>query len=184
MKNLTTSARKYVLLGLAFLISLCLLWLSILFKVKNDCYAMEEQIAESKSAITVQIRNRNDSILQLAQVIENSNKHELEVIGVVTKSRELINAGEASAATSNLLALVEDYPDLISKDEYLHLSQTIVIKNQQLANYRENYNRSVKDYRMYTRNPIIQALLKNSGYRTIDTSYLELDSEELPLSDW
>lgn len=142
-------------------------------------YSMEEQIHESQSGIDVQLKKRHDVIVQLVQVVEQFSNHEQAIIDSVTEARAQLNAGNATEALNTLNVVVENYPDITSGEQYKHLMVDISTCEQQISNYRDNYNAQVKNYRKFVRNPINNMILSFRGYEPINADYLEFESDDL-----
>lgn len=170
---------KLVLIIAGILLALGLCVFAIGVHAESRCYSMEEQISESKSGIDIQLKKRNDSIKELVQVVEQFSQHEQSIVDSVTEARAQLNGGDAEAALKTLNIVIENYPQITSGEQYMHLSTTISTCEQQIANYRDNYNQQVKTYRKYIRNPINSMILGWRGYEPIEVDYLEFDQEEL-----
>lgn len=115
------------------------------------------------------------------QVVEQFSKQELAVVDSVTEARAQLNSGDAEGALKTLNIVIENYPEITSGEQYMHLSTTISTCEQQIANYRDNYNQQVKNYRKYVRNPINKLILEWRGYEFIEVDYLEFDDSETEL---
>lgn len=166
-----------IIVGIFLALGLCAFAIGV--HVESRCYSMEEQINESKSGIDIQLKNRNDSIRELVQVVEQFSQQEQSIVDSVTEARAELNSGDAEAALKTLNIVIENYPQITSGEQYTHLSTTISTCEQQIANYRNNYNQQVKTYRKYIRNPINKMILDWRGYESIEADYLEFDQEEL-----
>lgn len=179
MKSSTSISWKLIIIIIGILLSAGVLVFMIGVSTEARANSMEEQIYESESGIDIQLKNRNDSIRELVQVVEQFSTHEQSIVDSVTKARSQLNSGDPDEALKTLSLVVENYPELTSGDQYLHLSTTISTCEQQIANYRDNYNQQVKSYRKFIRNPINRAILDFRGYEPIEVDYLEFDQEEL-----
>lgn len=180
-KNKINISWKLILIIAGILIAIIACAFAIGIHAENRCYHMEEQIKESKSGIDIQLKKRNDSIKELVQVVDQFSQHESAVVDSVTEARAQLSSGDADGALKTLNIVVENYPEIASGEQYMHLSTTISTCEQQIANYRDNYNQQVKDYRKYIRNPINKFILDWRGYEAIDVDYLEFEGDELEL---
>lgn len=187
MENKNTNATqisiswKMILIVAGILLAIVVCVFAIGIHAENRCYHMEEQIKESKSGIDIQLKKRNDSIKELVQVVEQFSKQELAVVDSVTEARAQLNSGDAEGALKTLNIVIENYPEIPSGEQYMHLSTTISTCEQQIANYQDNYNQQVKNYRKYVRNPINKLILEWRGYEFIEVDYLEFDDSETEL---
>lgn len=172
---------KMILIVAGIIAAVVLCGVAIGIHAENRCYSMEEQISESKSGIDIQLKNRNDSIKQLVQVVEQFSTQESKIVDSVTEARAQLNNGDATGALKTLNIVVENYPEITSGEQYSRLSITITTCEQQIANYRDNYNQQVKAYRKYVRNPLNKFILDFRGYDPIDAQYLEFEQDDLEL---
>lgn len=179
MEKIKNISWKLVLIIAVIVVAFIGLVWAIGVHTENRCYSMEEQISESKSGIDIQLKKRNDSIKELVQVVEQFSEHESAIVDSVTEARAQLNSGDAEEALKTLNVIVENYPQIASGDQYMHLSTTISTCEQQIANYRDNYNQQIKAYRKYIRNPINKMILEWRGYEFQSVDYLEFDQEEL-----
>ena len=170
---------KLVAIIAAIAIAFIVLIIGIGVSTEAKAYSMEEQIHESQSGIDVQLKKLHDVIVQLVQVVEQFSNHEQAIIDSVTEARAQLNAGNATEALNTLNIVVENYPEITSGEQYKHLMVEISTCEQQISNYRDNYNAQVKTYRKFVRNPINSMILSFRGYEIIDADYLEFDSEDL-----
>lgn len=170
---------KMVAIIAAIVVALILVFIAIGVGTENKAYTLEEQIHESQSGIDVQLKKRHDVIVQLVQVVEQFSNHEQDIIDSVTEARAQLNAGNSSEALNTLNLVVENYPEITSGEQYKHLMVEISTCEQQISNYRDNYNAQVKTYRKFVRNVINRMILDMRGYEIIDVDYLEFESEDL-----
>ena len=67
---------KKILISIGIVIALVLMFVIWGISVNNSVIRKEEQIKESSSSITVQLKKRSDSVKQLVQVVEEYSEHE------------------------------------------------------------------------------------------------------------
>lgn len=142
-----------------------LCWLSIilsalfiyLWMTYNGLVRKLNQVQEDFSDIDIQLKRRADLINNLVEVVKNYAKHEKAVFTTVAKYRSQIltqdtmsdmeNANHALSNISNiLLALAERYPELKADKSYQDLMNNMKDTEDSIAIYREEYNKSVKNY--------------------------------------
>lgn len=104
---------KMILIVAGIIAAVVLCGVAIGIHAENRCYSMEEQISESKSGIDIQLKNRNDSIKQLVQVVEQFSTQESKIVDSVTEARAQLNNGDATGALKTLNIVVENYPDIV-----------------------------------------------------------------------
>lgn len=97
---------KMILIVVGIIAAVVLCGVAIGIHAENRCYSMEEQISESKSGIDIQLKNRNDSIKQLVQVVEQFSTQESKIVDSVTEARAQLNSGDATGALKTLNIVV------------------------------------------------------------------------------
>jgi LemA protein len=128
----------------------------------NDLVFLRQRVAWARSNIDVALKKRIDLLPQLEAIAKGYMKYEHEVLPLLAKLRsawsmkgEGVNAaGESvsasSAATSGLLALREQYPNLKADTTTEKLMRGIVALENEIAARRDGYNAAVERYRSRT----------------------------------
>lgn len=141
----------YILLGL-LAIALAFVWATY-----NRLIQMRFRMREALSDIDVQSKRRYDLIPNLIETVKGYAKQESSVLEGVTKARtsamsssgnQLDKAGEEnmlSGALKTLFAVSENYPDLKSNTNFLHLQQELVDTENKMQASRRFYNSTVRD---------------------------------------
>jgi LemA protein len=112
---------------------------------------------EAWSGIDVQLKRRHDLIPNLVVVVETYAKHEHEVLESVTQSRNLAARDESDAerlrdenrlsgSLVTLLAVAEDYPELLANRSFADLHRQLVEIEDKLQMARRYFNGTVRDY--------------------------------------
>ncbi len=133
----------------------------------NDLVEKSENVENKYSDISVQLERRADLIPNLISTVKGYMKHEEKVIESVTSAREnLVNAKsltdkakaneELTVSLNNLIALVENYPDLKSNTNFINLSDELAGTENRIAASRKDYNNTVSEY-----NKAIKSFPKN-----------------------
>ncbi len=123
----------------------------------NDLVEKSENVENKYSDISVQLERRADLIPNLISTVKGYMKHEEKVIESVTSAREnLVNAKsltdkakaneELTVSLNNLIALVENYPDLKSNTNFINLSDELAGTENRIAASRKDYNNTVSEY--------------------------------------
>ena len=84
MKNTTW---KIPLIILAAIIAIALVGIFMIHIPQNHANSMEEQIMESKAAINIQEKRRQDLVYNLADSVKSYNKHEAETLKNIVREK-------------------------------------------------------------------------------------------------
>ena len=168
---------KKILISIGIVIALVLMFVIWGISVNNSVIRKEEQIKESSSSITVQLKKRSDSVKQLVQVVEEYSEHEQSIMASVSEARSYAESGNAEQASLIISAIAEQYPDLKASQSYNNLMNEISINENGLKDYRENYNQQVKNYKKFIRQVPNKWFLDMSGYEPVEYDYLELEDD-------
>jgi LemA protein len=128
--------------------------------IRNNMVRKKEQINSSWSQVDVVIQRRADLIPNLVNTVKGYAAHETEVFADVDRAREsLLNAhtpasriqanGQLDGALGRLLAVVENYPQLKSNENFLELQDQLEGTENRIAVERRRYNLAVQDYNTY-----------------------------------
>ena len=75
--------------------------------------------------------------------------------------------------TTAIAAVTEAYPELKSNENYKELMNELSITENLIAEYRENYNKQIKEYNRYVRKFPTRFFLNILGYETQQYQYLD-----------
>jgi LemA protein len=125
----------------------------------NGLVGLRNYIAESWSNVDTELKRRYDLIPNLVATVKGYAAHEREVLERVTELRNrcLANQGPVTdqasdevqlvGALKQLLAVVENYPQLKADQHYLKLQQELINTEDRIQAARRFYNGNVRDYR-------------------------------------
>jgi len=127
---------------------------------KNQMVTLDEQVKSNWSQVDVQLQRRADLIPNLVATVKGFAAHEEAVYGEIAKARSaLLNAqtpsdkiaanGQLDGAIGRLLAVVENYPQLKSNENFLRLQDELAGSENRIAVERRRYNETVQDYNTY-----------------------------------
>ena len=127
---------------------------------RNRMVRKNETINAAWSQVDVVLQRRADLIPNLVETVKGYAAQEVTVFGEVANARAaLLNArtpGEKIAANNRLdgaigrlLALVENYPQLKSNENFLHLQDELAGTENRIAVERRRYNEALRDYNTY-----------------------------------
>jgi LemA protein len=127
---------------------------------RNEMVRKNESINAAWSQVDVVLQRRADLIPNLVETVKGYAAQEVTVFGEVANARAaLLNArtpGEKIAANNTLdgaigrlLALVENYPQLKSNENFLRLQDELAGTENRIAVERRRYNEVLRDYNTY-----------------------------------
>ncbi|HUR92805.1 MAG TPA: LemA family protein [Gemmatimonadaceae bacterium] len=131
----------------------------------NNIQRYDEQAAQAKQQIDVQLQRRADLVPNLVATVKGYAKQEETIFIEVARARSgLVSAiqsgdpSEAAAANaqltgalSRLLVTVEAYPQLKSDQNFLRLQDELSGTENRIATARTDYNAAVSAYNTYIR---------------------------------
>lgn len=148
---------------------------------KNTAISYEEQVAAAQSDIQVQEKRRFDLIPNLVEMVKAYDKHEYDTLMAIIAVRGSSSDAAVSEITAQIAAVAEAYPELQSADNYRELMNELAVTENLIANYRSDYNRTVKSYRQYVRRFPNSTFLSLTGYEVQNYELLSFEvSEDAP----
>ncbi|HYY07813.1 MAG TPA: LemA family protein [Actinomycetota bacterium] len=138
----------WVVVALVVLVLLSLVW------IYNRLVTLRIRVDNGWSQIDVQLRRRADLIPNLVETVKGYAAHERELFERVTEARArsigASGVGEQADAENQvtsglrqLLAVVENYPDLKANQNFLALQEELVATESKIAYARQFYNDQV-----------------------------------------
>ena len=131
------------------------LWLIATF---NGLVRLRTRVQNAWADIDVQLKRRHDLIPNLIETVRGYMQHERSTIEAVTQARaQAISAGSnvaqrstaeslLTAALGNLLAVVENYPQLRAVENMQILQEQLTSTENRIAFARQFYNDEVMKY--------------------------------------
>jgi LemA protein len=138
----------WIVLGIVAFAVLALVW------IYNRLVILRTRVDNGWSQIDVQLRRRVDLIPNLVETVKGYATHERELFEHVTEARarsieasgvpDQANAeNQVTAGLRQLLAVVENYPDLKANENFLALQEELVGTESKIAYARQFYNDTV-----------------------------------------
>ncbi len=123
----------------------------------NTLVALRNHIRDAWGNIDTELKRRYDLIPNLVATVKGYAAHEKEVFERITQLRAQCMADNSAVqkqasenqlvgALQNLLAVVENYPQLKSDRNFLKLQQELVNTEDRIQAARRFYNGNVRDY--------------------------------------
>jgi LemA protein len=128
--------------------------------VRNQLVAKDQAVKAAWSQVDVVLQRRADLIPNLVETVKGYAQQEVTVFGDVDKAREaLLSAqtpsdkiaanGQLDGALGRLLAIVENYPQLKSNENFMRLQDELAGTENRIAVERKRYNETLQDYNTY-----------------------------------
>lgn len=120
----------------------------------NKLVRMKNIVKSSESKIDVVLKKRLDLIPNIVNCVKAYAEHESDTLEDVVKARNdyqngnqsLKEANNVNNKLNNLIALVENYPDLKANSEFNNLQHQLSNIEDELADQRKIYNNAVTSY--------------------------------------
>ena len=139
------------------IVVLLVLWFVFTY---NGLVAARNRTQEAWSEIDVELKRRHDLIPNLVATVKGIAQQEQTVFGDIAKARSaLLSAGtpagkiaangQLDGALGRLLAIVENYPQLKSNENFLRLQDELAGTENRIAVERKRYNDTLQDYNTY-----------------------------------
>jgi LemA protein len=127
---------------------------------RNEMVRKNEAIKQAWAQVDVVLQRRADLIPNLVATVKGYAAQEVKVFGDVASARAaLLSArtpadkiaanGQLDGALSKLLAIVENYPNLKSNQNFLALQDELAGTENRIAVERRRYNEAIQDYNAY-----------------------------------
>jgi LemA protein len=128
--------------------------------VRNALVTKNEAVKAAWSQVDIVLQRRADLIPNLVETVKGYAQQEQTVFGDIAKARSaLLSAGTPSdkiaanqqldGALGRLLAIVENYPQLKSNENFLRLQDELAGTENRIAVERKRYNDTLQDYNTY-----------------------------------
>lgn len=169
MKN-----KKMTLIIIAGVLAVLLMAFTIIMSIRNKAISLEEAIETAESDIEVQEKKRVDLVYNLADCVKEYDEHEAKILEEIAESRK--QDAKMQNVSMSIKAVAEAYPELKSNEQYKSLMNELTILENEIAQYRTAYNKSVEKYKRYVRKYPQKIILEWMGYENQDYKRLEYDA--------
>ena len=131
----------------------------------NQIQTYDENAAQAKQQISVQLQRRADLVPNLVNTVKGYAQHEEAVFTEVARARaglqgavqggdpqQMATANAAlTGALGRLIAVAEAYPQLKADQSFLRLQDELAGTENRIATSRSDYNQAVQTYNTYIR---------------------------------
>lgn len=162
-----------LIIGAALVISIGFVLFIMAVSAGNNAISKEEQVSTAVANISKEEQRRIDLFNNLVDSIEDYKDYEGDTLSKITEARTQASKGNVEAAAKTIDVVVENYPALKADSTYKIAMKEFSITENRVANNREAYNTSVKEYRRFIRKFPTSFLLGLNGYETQDFKYLD-----------
>lgn len=149
----------------------------------NKLIKLRNKVKQAESGIDVYLTQRFDLIPNLVSIVKEYTNYEEKILTEIAELREKYNKEKSlqdgeklNNECKQLIAVIENYPELKASEQYLNLQKSITKMENQLQAARRIYNMEVTDYNtainVFPRNIIAKIL----GFK--DANLFEADLPE------
>jgi LemA protein len=164
--------------------------------VRNTLVQKDQAVKAAWSQVDVVLQRRADLIPNLVETVKGYAKQEQIVFGEVAKARSaLLSAGtpqekiaanqQLDGALGRLLAIVENYPQLKSNENFLRLQDELAGTENRIAVERRRYNETLQDYNTYVQQFPNNVFGRWAGFQRNDAYFAAAEgSRQVPKVDF
>src|SRR5438874_8224092 len=151
---------KNLLIVLAVLVIIALILGGSFISRRNQMAIKREAINAAWSGVDVVLQRRADLVPNLVETVKGIAAHEETVFADVSNARAALLGARApgdriaanaqlDGALGRLLAVVENYPQIKSNENFLRLQDELAGTENRIAVERRRYNEALQDYNTY-----------------------------------
>ena len=130
----------------------------LLILMYNSLVAKKNQVENIFASVDTVLKKRYDLIPNIVASVSKYMEHEKSLLEEVTKLRSEANRPnisdehkialdtKVSSALGSIMVAVENYPELKSNENVMHLQHTLHEVEEQISAARRAYNQAVTDY--------------------------------------
>src|SRR5436305_1590465 len=164
--------------------------------VRNTLVTKNEAVKAAWSQVDIVLQRRADLIPNLVATVKGYAQQEQTVFGDIAKARSaLLSAGTPSdkiaanqqldGALGRLLAIVENYPQLKSNENFLRLQDELAGTENRIAVERKRYNDTLQDYNTYIQKFPANIWANMAGFKRNDAYFAASEgSRQVPKVDF
>jgi LemA protein len=151
---------KAVAVFIIFVLAIALIVGGSYVHSRNTMVSLNETVKSSWSEVDVNLQRRADLIPNLVETVKGYAAQEQTVFGDIARARASLLSAQTPAAKiaannqldgflGRLLAIVENYPQLKSNENFLRLQDELAGTENRIAVARKRYNDSLQAYNTY-----------------------------------
>ncbi|HVO59845.1 MAG TPA: LemA family protein [Terriglobales bacterium] len=188
-------------MGKAALVLIILVVIALIFfgqyvGVRNTLVAKNQAVKAAWSQVDIVLQRRADLIPNLVETVKGYAQQEQTVFGDIANARaSLLSAGspqqkiaanqQLDGALGRLLAIVENYPQLRSNENFLRLQDELAGTENRIAVERRRYNDALQDYNIYLQQFPHNIFASWAGFQANDAYFTASEgSRQVPKVDF
>lgn len=160
--------------------------------VRNTLVSKNEAVKSTWSQVDVVLQRRADLIPNLVETVKGIAKQEQTVFGDIANARAALLSAKSptekiaannqlDGALGRLLAIVENYPQLKSNENFLRLQDELAGTENRIAVERKRYNDTLQDYNTYVQQFPASVFAGWAGFKPNDAYFKATEgSREVP----
>jgi LemA protein len=174
-------------LPIGFIVAVAVMLLALIWVVVtyNILVRLRQQVRESWSGIDTELKRRYDLIPNLVETVRGYATHERQTLLAVTEARNRAVASTGSpqsqakdenalvANLRQLMAVVENYPDLKASGNFLALQRELANTEDRIQAARRFYNANVRD--LNTRIAVLPSNLIAGAFHFQSQEFFEIE---------
>ena len=153
-----------------------LLIAGLFISVNNRAVFLEEQVNGAHANIQVAEKRRVDLVYNLVDAVQAYRDYEGETLMNVVAARTSAANGDVEGAQLAINAVAEAYPELKANENYRQFMSELALMENQIAQYRNNYNEQVRSYNRLVRSFPNNLILNLLGYERMETAYTDYNA--------
>ena len=164
--------------------------------VRNTLVQKNEAVKAAWSQVDIVLQRRADLIPNLVETVKGYARQEQTVFGQIAEARSaLLSAktpadkiaanGQLDGALGRLLAIVENYPQLKSNENFLRLQDELAGTENRIAVERKRYNDTLQDYNTYIQQFPNNLFAARAGFKPNEAYFVASEgSRQVPKVDF
>src|SRR5947209_10932055 len=163
---------------------------------KNQMVAKNETVKSTWSQVDVVLQRRADLIPKLVQTVKGYAQQEQTVFGDIARARSTLLSAQGpqakiaanqqlDGALGRLLAIVENYPQLRSNENFLRLQDELAGTENRIAVERRRANDTLQDYNTYVQKFPANIFARWAGFKPNQAYFTAAEgSRQVPKVDF
>lgn len=197
MSNIFKSKKSMaVIIPIAVVLVLAVAVLGTGIGLHNRFVGLEEKTKTAKAEVMSRLQQRHDKMAQIVAAVEGLQDHAEDIYEMITEARAAYTAAQTTAdyaeadalealALTQLLAVVEDNPDITASSAYYAYIDEVSAMENALAVARRDFNNSVNDYNTAAKKFPGSVIVSMFGFER-ELEYWKVDdgATEVPIVDF